>query len=306
MSILGFLTGWFVASLGLVLGVVCLIWAVNRLYRSDTLFAAVAGVGMVMFGLLFLHAATNVVVGPNDRAVVVESTTGQVIGDVRTPGLTGVPLFGPQVITFPGAQNLEVCNDFTPSVKGGYGVKLTTCFYFNAGSVDWVTQFKRYNRYSFDALKAAWFNQLSPLVAEVVKNVTPQQLTAERGSVAELMLSTMQPWFKKEGILVNSMSLPNWDFSNADVARVFDQTIVAQTAQAQEQAKFDAAQITRKTELYVVETQQLVAAEQWKALNALGITTEAGRLEWVKLQWLVGAKPLMLIVDTTAGVPAVP
>lgn len=297
MSIAGFFASgvWSV-----VFGLLFLVMAVFLVY----FLAIVEGgwekiIGTVFFflGIVFciwgfFFSMTHRVVPVNERGIVYDATTGSIVGEPRGSGLTSIPFFGSRIVTFPASINYQACQDFTPSVKGGYEVKLTTCFYIDASQVDWVLQFKRYNQFEVAKILEIWRNQVAPNVAGAMKEYTPQQLTYERDTISQVILKSVKPWFDKEGIPVNSVSLVNWDFTNKDVSAAFDQTILANTKQAQEQALFDASKVKRDRELFEADTRvqvaNRVATGQKDAMQVLGIKSEEGVLQWFMLQWLQG------------------
>jgi hypothetical protein len=132
----------------------------------------------------------------------------------------------------------------------------------------------------------------------------------ERDAVSSAVYDNVNPWFSNEGITLNRVSLKDWDFTNKDVGKAFDETIVAQTLQAQAQAKYDAAIVERKQQLYIAETQGLVmkqlAQDQYEAMRKLGVISEDSVIRWLTIQWLknLDKTPNNVIVNT--GGNAVP
>jgi hypothetical protein len=200
-----------------------------------------------------------------------------------------------------------MCQNFTPSVKGGYEVKLTTCFYIDASNIDWAIQFKKYNNPDVNKIVEVWGNQIAPSIAGVVKDYTPQQLTYEREAISKGIFKSVQSWFESEGIVLRSAQFVNWDFTNKDVGAAFDQTILANTKQAQEQALFEAAKVRRDRELFEADTRvqvaNRVATGQKDAMQVLGIKSEESVLQWFMIQWLQGlpTPPANLILSLGGG-----
>lgn len=322
MSILGFIANFWWALAFFVLAIGCFVWFLIALFGSfdrnnrdagRLAQAIIAVVATLFFVMMWYFSATHAVVPMYTSAVVVDKTTSKIVGNVREPGLLEVPLLGSAVYYYPAATNAERCEDFTPSVKGGYEVSLKLCFYLNADKVDWPNQISRYNRPDWDNLWAAWANQLAPLVAKGIKDSPPQDLTNKRDTVSDSIKSNVAGFFETEKVPLNSLSLRNWKFTNPDMQKEFDKTLIAQTQSATEQAGLDAAVIARQRELYVADTDvqkaNKMAEGQRTAMKTLGISSEDGVIHWLTIQWLLGNKNAQsIIIDTTSGgvKPAVP
>lgn len=314
MSFFGLITHWLPATILFALGVTAAVFAWlsfnslgepvaygRRSRRANWIRVCTMATLTVLCFVLSLWGFTHTVIGVNTKAIVVDKTRGQVIGTMRSSGLTSKPMFA-TVVEFPGAVNAPVCIDFTPSVKGGYGVKLNTCFFINGNKVDWLSQFTRYNPKDFEALKSTWQSALSPLVAGKVKDYAPDQLTSERAAVANDIKNATSDWFASEQISVTLISLANWDFTNPEVGKIYDSAIAAQAQRSVSEASLDAVE----TQIQVMKS---LADGQVATMESLGLMSEDARVKWLTLQYLANLRqaPSAVILDTSGNaVPAIP
>ncbi len=314
MSVLGWLANGWAATLFIILGLVSFVltlWMAITYFdqyankRKRVILAVVFLLSTFLFGLGSHFSLTHRVIPFNQQGIVLDKTTGSIVGSMRESGLTTRPILSSEVKKFPAGTQQEVCWDFLPSVKGGYEVKLTTCFYLDLSRVDWVEHVTEYNTFNFETIKAAWGNQLAPKVAEAVKEYTPANLTAERGAVVKSINTETGSWFEAEQVPLVRVSLAFWDFTNPEVAKAFDDTVVAQTLSAKEQAEFDAAAIERQTKNYKADTDIQVLEKltrgQLDAMRSLGIESEDAVIRFLTLQWLLSLErpPENLIISTT-------
>lgn len=173
----------------------------------------------------------------------------------------------------------------------------TTCFYINLSQVDWLDQYSRYAT-GYDGLLNVWKNQLAQYIAFAVKEYKPQQLTEERNKVAEGIEAQVRPWFQSEEIPLSRVYLANWDFTNEEVGKAYDQTVIAQTKQIVAEAEYDAAETRRKTAEYEAETANLVVTSRTEvlreALDELEIDSEEWIIQYLTIQWLREVDPTSL------------
>lgn len=265
-----------------------------------------------IFGFVF--SATHGVIGVNKRAVVVSWATGSIVNETRSPGLTSLPFATGRILIFNGGTSEQVCYDFTPSVLGGYEVRMKTCFLLNLRAVDWVAQYSKYATGYGDTV-AIWGNQLAQYVAVAVKEYRPQDLTAKRDEVTDKIKTSTAPWLENEGIPVAGVALANWDFSNAQVAKAYDDTVIAQTRVMVAQADYNAAVTQRDVDTFRADTANMVLASRTTALldavKRLGITSDQAKVDYLTLQWLAGVSPsdlrsIILNMGTEQVQPAVP
>lgn len=247
-------------------------------------------VGFIVLGLLFgasstgwIYSATHRVIPHNNVALTV--TASEVSTKLQGPGLAKKPLLA-SFRYFPSASQAELCQKYTPSVKGGYGVNIDLCFYFDASGVDWSSMVSRYGTTDTGTIYKRWQNQLSPFIAGSTKEFTPAELTDERAKVSSIIRESITPWFVDESVTLSRVALTNWDFSNPDVGAAFDKAIVYQNLVTEENARKAAAEVSRGRQLYEVETANLVAKEQSKVLVNLSLEDDMAKVQFLFMQQL--------------------
>lgn len=308
-------TAWLLTVVGSALAVGAVYGCFSLLSERPlrigvTVAAGIAAITLCMFAFV---CHTHRVIGVNERAIVINRWTGQIVGDTRPSGTTRIPFLSSRVLTYPAEKSHETCDDFTPSVQGGYEIKTRVCFYFDASTVDWVNQFRRYNL-SYTPLSAGpWQNQLSPQVALATRAYIPSDLTNQRDKVTQDILMTTGAWFKGEGITLNSVVLQNWDFTDAKIRDQYNQTIASQNQALVYEQQLVAAQKQRDLQLYQQETKNevLAAAAQGEIayLKALGVTDPDTIARILMIQYLQNLPnpPQNVVVSTGGNVqPSVP
>jgi hypothetical protein len=302
---------WTLTLLGLALVVVAVIGCLGFLIelsvpKSITISAGVLAITLCLFAFV---CHTHRVVGVNERAIVINRWSGQIVGDTRPSGTTTIPFLSGRVLSYPAEKSHEKCDDFTPSVQGGYEIKTHICFYFDASTVDWVNQFRRYNQ-SYTALsQGPWKNQLSPQVALATRNYIPSDLTNQRDKVTQDLFTTTGAWFKGEGITLNSIVLQNWDFTDAKIRDQYNQTIASQNQTLVYEQQLVAAQKQRDLQLYQQETKNEVLAAAARGelayLNSLGVTDPDTIARILTIQYLqnLPTPPQNVILSTGGNVP---
>ena len=299
MDLMGFLANGVCAWISLVLCLIAVVSAIafimnDDIGKSNLVGSAFFGMFALLFIFEFFFGNTHQVIPLNYKAVVVDSTTGKIVGDTRSSGMTDFPFFGSSLYKFPSATNQNICKDFTPSVQGGYEVKINICFYVDTSNADWVTQIKKYNKYEYEELVNLWIPQIAPKIAESVKDYIPADLTGKRAEVSAKLLENTKAVFAKENLVLNNVALTNWDFTNPEVAKAYDQTVVARTAQMKAQAELDASQTSLKALEVMSEGQSL-------SLKKLGISGENAVVQWLYLQWLQKSNTTPVVVVNSGG-----
>ena len=271
---------------------------------EDRKTSIVLVVAALVFVGLWLFSASHRIVSVNYQGVIFSGNDGKVLNQVKS-GLANKPFFG-WISEFPDVTNQEMCPVFSSSASGGYGVNITLCFYYNASAVDWSNQIGLSGKVNFEEIQSIWVNQLAQIVAETVKDFQIADLTNKRQQVAERLFNKTQPFFNNYGVTLNQVVVNNWDFSNPEVGKLFDDTIQAQTIQAQEDAKLKASETARKRQLYEAETEVLLATEKAKVAKSLGLDSDAMvQYLWIQALSDSGKMPEMLIL-TTANQPVIP
>jgi hypothetical protein len=289
MNFLGFLASGWIAWVAFLIAIVVIFVIIWRLMEGGLISAGIMAVVEIFLIWVFIFGNTHRVVPLNHKGVVIDRTVGNIIGATRNSGLTNVPFFGSTLYLFPSASNQQVCYDFTPSVKGGYEVKMNVCFYIDMSKMNWVKQIERYNQYDYNNLVKVWIAQVSPKVAESIKEFMPADLTGQRAKVSQTILHATEEWFDSENMKLNNVAVANWNFTNPAVSQAYDQTVIAQTAQMRAQAELDAA----KTKLEAIQT---MAEGQSVALKKLGIVGENATVQWLYLQYLQGLNATPIVV----------
>jgi hypothetical protein len=198
-------------------------------------------------------------------------------------GVIYKPFFG-SVHYFPASSDTERCEQYTPAIKGSYGITLDLCFYYNTQAINWLDEINRTGSLDAGYIMNVWRNSIVGDVARSVKNYTPEQLSDNRSDVEQDIFTNVSPWFNERGISLVRVSFKNWDFTSPEVAQSFDQSIVSQRKITEQTALLEAAKISRERELYEAETAQLVAEQQREALDSLGLSEEAAvQYLWIKL-----------------------
>lgn len=315
MNILGWLSG----TLGIVLGALLILGSIGLFFGIASFEAKDGGrkailpssvVGILGVALL-LFAITNFVVPLNQQGVVIDQTTGRIFGTFNS-GMGYKPLLGSYVSYFPVGTNIEECQEYTPSISGGYEVKLKVCYYIDTTKIDWGKMIMKYNKFDYVELKKTWVSQLMQYVAISVKDLSPQQLTFERDKVVASIKAGTSPWFENENMKLSMVVLANWDFVNKAVADAFDQTIQYQTLKNKAEAELQAAEVERKKKLYVQETENQVLKTkvdgQVNAMKTLCTLASEDGMDCLTYLYLSekGASPTLIINSGGSTVPVLP
>jgi len=289
---LEFLASAWVTWISAILAVLVLggiIGAIGSDSKEGLIGAGVLVVVEIFLVWAFIFSGTHRVVPVNSIAILENTMAGKIENTLQS-GLVETPFIGYELHMFPAVQNLQICNEFTPSVKGGYGVKTNICFYINSSAVDWKAQVKSYNSWDTNALVGAWYNQVAGIVGDTIKEYSPADLTGNKLAISELLYGKVNPKFNQLGVQLNSVQFMNWDFQSAEMSAEYDKTITAQTQSIQAEAELARAEVERKTRMYKQDT-EILAMTQWveaqkKQMELLELESEEAKLDWLKLQWL--------------------
>lgn len=231
------------------------------------------------------------------------NTFSQELDGLHSPGLVSKPFFG-SIHLYPASLSYEKCEQYTPAIKGSYGITLDLCFYFDTGNVDWLKEINRTGSLKADDIMNVWRNSVVSDIAKSVKDYTPEALSDDRASVERTIFKNTSPWFFERGIPLMQVSFKNWDFTSPDVAKSFDDSIVSQRKITEQTALLEAAKISRERELYEADTAKQVAIRQKEALTILGLENDAAvQYLWIKSLAENNKMPDILILGTTSNIP---
>jgi hypothetical protein len=241
-----------------------------------------AEVSAIIAGVLGAWFQTHRIV-PTQQVGISKSTFSQELAGLYPSGLAPKPFFG-AIYTFPSSSDLERCEQFTPAIKGSYGITVDLCFYYDAGNINWLDEVNDTGFLNANQIMQVWRNSVVGDVAKSVKSFTPEALSDNRSRVEAALFENVSPWFVERGIPLSRVSFKNWDFTSTEVAQAFDASIVSQRKITEQTALLEAAKISREREVYEAETTRLVADLQKQSLNLLGFEgSDAVQYLWIKL-----------------------
>ncbi len=280
-----------------IITVVLFLWGLSYLAGRDKDNIA-AGVLIILAVVAFagaFWAQTHRIVSVNHVGVARSSFSQELSGPFPA-GVVSKPFFG-SVSEFPASTDMERCENFTPAIKGAYGITMDVCFYYNAGAVNWLTEIERTGLVNANGIMAVWRNSIVGDVARTTKDYTPEALSEDRSTVEQAIRESVNPWFTERGIELTRLSFKNWDFTDPTVAAAFNEGIVSQRRIAEEESKLKAAQKSRERELVEAQTALDVAKLQKEALNELGLEGQSAvDYMWIKALIELGKAPDVLIL----------
>ncbi len=280
-----------------IITVVLFLWGLSYLAGRDKDNIA-AGVLIILAVVAFagaFWAQTHRIVSVNHVGVARSSFSQELSGPFPA-GVVSKPFFG-SVSEFPASTDMERCENFTPAIKGAYGISMDVCFYYNAGAVNWLTEIERTGLVNANGIMAVWRNSIVGDVARTTKDYTPEALSEDRSVVEKAILESVNPWFTERGVELTRLSLKNWDFTDSTVAAAFNEGIVSQRRIAEEAALMSAAELRRNRETYEAETSRMVAETQKQSLDQLGLEGEAAvQYLWIKALLELNKAPDVLIL----------
>ncbi len=243
---------------------------------------------------------------PVQQVGVVQNSITQELSGSFPAGLVSKPFFG-KVYHFPASSSYERCEQYTPAIKGSYGIILDLCFYYDTANVDWVNEIQETGSLEVGKIWSVWRNSIVGDVAESVKEYTPEALSANRAEVELAIYNNIKDWYVERGIPLVSISLKNWDFASEQVATQFDESIVSQRRITEQTALLEAAQVSRQREEYEAETARIVAELQRKSLEELGFEGDVAiQYLWIKAMVEAGQMPDVIILGTSDVPVAIP
>lgn len=246
---------------------------------------------------------------PVNNVGVARATFSQELSGPFPAGVVTKPFFG-SISEFPASTDMERCENFTPAIKGAYGITMDVCFYYNAGNVNWLAEIERTGLVNANGIMAVWRNSIVGDVARTTKDYTPEALSEDRSTVERAIFESVNTWFTERGIELTRLSLKNWDFTDPTVAAAFNEGIVSQRRIAEEAALMSAAELRRNRETYEAETSRMVAETQKQSLDQLGLEGEAAvQYLWIKALLELNKAPDVLILgggNSNVSVPFSP
>lgn len=277
---------------------ILIVWAISQLLSRDG-DRLVAG-GLTVLAVLAFAGGfwfqTHRIVPVNNVGVARASFSQELSGPFPA-GVVSKPFFG-NVSNFPASTDMERCENFTPAIKGAYGITMDICFYYNTGAVNWLTEIESTGSLNAGSIMAVWRNSLVGDVARTVKDYTPEALSEDRSAVELAIFESVNPWFVERGVELTRLSLKNWDFTDPTVAAAFNEGIVSQRRIAEEAALMSAAELRRNRETYEAETSRMVAETQKQSLDQLGLEGEAAvQYLWIKALLELNKAPDVLILN---------
>lgn len=261
--------------------VVVLVWALIQFSDNEMIEAIIlAGIAIVCFGGGWFFQTYRIVT--TQYVGVSKATFSQKLDGLYPAGLVSKPFFG-AVYEYPASTSYERCEQYTPAIKGSYGITLDLCFYYDTSHVDWLKEIHRTGSLDANYIMGVWRNSVVGDVAKSVKDYTPEALSDNRSEVEQSIFENISPWFNERGVSLVRVSFKNWDFTSEEVAKSFDASIVSQRKITEQTALFEAAKISRERELYEAETAKFVAERQKESLNLLDLEGDAAvQYLWIK------------------------
>ena len=285
--------------------VVCVIGALMQFVDSEPVNGLVLGVLATIAFVGGYWFQTHQVV-PTQYVGVSKSTVSQELTGPFSAGLVKKPFFG-SVYKFPASTSYEKCEQYTPAIKGSYGVTVDLCFYYDVAHVDWLAEIRHTGSLDAGYIMTVWRNSVVSGVARSVKDYTPEELSDRRMEVEAALFENIAPWFNERGISLVRISFKDWVFTSEVVGQSFDESIVSQRKITEQTALFEAAKISREREMYEADTALLVAERQKESINLLGLTGDAAvQYLWIKALTDADKAPDVLILGTSSTPVSIP
>lgn len=288
-----------------IIAIALLVWALAAFFDDHV---AVAGVLLMVTLFVFSSAwwfQTHRIVA-TQYVGVSKAALSQELKGLYQAGVIPKPFFG-DVHQYPASSSFERCEQYTPAIKGSYGITLDLCFYYNTGNVDWLKEVNRTGSLDANYIMSVWRNSIVGDVARSVKEYTPEALSDNRSDVEAEIFNNVSPWFAERGIPLVRVSFKNWDFTSPEVASSFDASIVSQRKITEQNALLEAAKISRERERYEAETAKLVAEWQKEALDELGLEGQSAiDYLWIKMLSEQGKSPDVVILGAANAPVSIP
>jgi len=265
----------------IVLFILVFVFAVGAIMVDNKFGSGILAFFAVLSFIGAFYTQTHRIV-PTQYVGVTKATISQELEGLQSSGIVSKPFLG-SVHTYPASSNYERCEQYTPAIKGSYGIVLDVCYYYDTGNVDWISEINQTGSMDANTIMNVWRNGVVGDVALSVKDYTPEQLSDQRAEIEADIFENVSPWFTERGIPLVRISFKNWEFSSPEVALAFDESIISQRKITEQSALFEAAKISRERELYEAETSLLVAEQQTLSLSELGFTGDnAIEYLWIK------------------------
>ncbi len=282
------------ALIGIALG----FWALSEFADRENGAAGILSVLMLFFVVPAVWFQTHRIVS-TQHVGVSKSTMSQKLDGLHSPGIMSKPFLG-SVYEYPAASKFEKCERYTPAIKGSYGITIDLCFYYDASTINWITEINRTGSLEAAAIMSVWRNSVVGDVARSVKEYTPEALSDNRAQVELDIFKNVNPWFTERGISLTGVSFKNWNFTSEEVSKSFDTSIVSQRKITEQTALFEAAKISREREKYEAETAKMVAEWQKDALDELGLSGQSAiDYLWIKMLSEQDKAPDVLILGAS-------
>lgn len=267
---------WFWIYLGLaVVAVMLAFWHLLDAQRVSVgvFFFAVA---TALFIYLSIYAGTHFRVGVNERALIINTIRGEVVG-VHGPGVQSRPLLGVKVQNWPANKAYQIFLDLEPgtasaTTKNNIALWVDTKIFldlsdldiegaYRAVNGDWEVFYERY-------LETQLMNQVRLTSQDflVVEHVT------RRDDWTRLFDQNVQGFVAegREGFgikLVAGLTTMSWDFVSEDDAQAFDQAQRAAfliTQRRNEQAALNIEREMATTRAQILVETSLGATDSWE------------------------------------------
>jgi hypothetical protein len=276
----------------------------HRTHRPVRAWALVIAASVACFMIAYMFQTHRII--PRNSVAVFKSTFTQELTEPRPAGIQGKPFFA-STHTFPYNTQTEYCDKYTPSIQGGIGVWLEVCFYFDTTNVDWAKEVDTTGSYDASKIMGVWRDSVVSEIATSVKGQTPKNMNVNRANIEASMFESVYPVFNERGVPLTRLVFRDWDFSSDEVAKTYDESITAQARIAEQEALFEASELARKRELFEAETNTLVAQEQSRALDTIGLEGgDAVMWMWQRLYAEQQTVPEMVITNGGAPVAVSP
>lgn len=262
------------ASIALILAVILTIAGLMALSdRSGTPALVLFAIAVVMM-YIFSWSSTHRIVPVNKSAIIVDRSSGEMVGGVIQSGVTK-KAWTHKLYLYPSQSSFQWCPQVTPSVRGGAEVIITVCITMDASQINWQKQFLSYNG-DVDTVLDGWLkDSVQSSIAVAISGYEPQQLTNERSNVETAIYDQLLVWLSNNSIPVKSVSLLNWQFTSTDMKATYEASQVSI-------AKIDAARNEQKA----AQIQSETASLRKVSCDSAGFSEQQYCLGFLQLQWL--------------------
>lgn len=266
-----------------------------------------SGVIAILFLLMWWFAQTHAVIGVNRAAIVVDNTTGQVVYDqngvgLHHAGLIEIPALNVNVFEYPSSLRTEWCDDsIKPAVQGGFEIQIKLCTYFDGSAVNWLELFLQSDQRSQEGVYNYLLRQIASTVYANASTISVSDLGNDYRNAQDTLTAGVASLLEEQGITTYQVTIPWWDFTNSEVAALFDLQAEAFTRRSEAQAELEAAGVE-------VEVLTTLAQGQSQALQVLGITDQevvAWYLVQQKMIEAINSNPDRPIIFTMGDTPPI-